>query len=223
MSKIGFDPVEIPVVFTGGNIKIGEIGGRRIAFCGGDILRNTAAIRRKFPAKAAPDTSIASVIAESFGVDEVVFIGKVWHQPHYMYHLDQAFVLLSDNTAAVTKVIREPGKNPRNKNQIEEVEKFLEEIRTVLTGYGWNIVDIDTPVANILRYEYYANAVPFINAETEEPSIFMPVFPKRGNNDADIVRVNSERFRSLGYNVIHIPTEAGKLKGGIHCLVNVIE
>lgn len=52
----------------------------------------------------------------------------------------------------------------------------------------------------------------------------MPVFPDaRTDLDRKLVERNAAAFESLGYRVVHVPTRADVLKGGIHCLVNVLE
>jgi hypothetical protein len=51
----------------------------------------------------------------------------------------------------------------------------------------------------------------------------MPTFSEQTDLAKKIVEKNIEAFESLGYRVITVSTKADEGKGGIHCLVNVLE
>jgi len=52
----------------------------------------------------------------------------------------------------------------------------------------------------------------------------MPVFPSTQTDfEAKLVKMNVTAFESLGYNVVQVPTQADRINGGVHCLVNVLE
>ena len=219
----GLQQYEIPVVFNGGNIRFGEISGKRVAFCGSDILLNTSIYFKTFQNKATNDSTVTNIISETFGIDEVVIIDKGTKQPYYMFHLDQAFVLVADSIACVTRLTENTQEYEKYKNGIDSVERYLEKVRDSLTASGLEIVDIDTPVHNILRQEYYVNAVPFIDAETGEKKILLPVYKTKSNSDTETLEKNVKKFTSLGYQVIPVTMKENKLRGGLHCMINVIE
>ena len=223
LETAGLEFVKLPMSFSGGNIAIVEAGGKRIALCGGDILRDTRDFRKQFPSEAAPDTLVARMIGGALGVDRVVFVGHDTFQPRLMFHLDQALISLPGGVAAVTRIAGNPADFPGMSGHLADVGRFLEVLRDVLDRLGVTVVDIDAPVHNIVNYEFYVNAIPFRHVRTGKRTLLMPVFEQRHMDDPKIIKTNTERLESLGYTVIHVPTKAGSLKGGVHCLVNMIE
>jgi len=219
----GVQKYEIPVVFNGGNIRFGEISGKLIAFCGSDILINTSILREISPENAAIDSIFTELITDAFGVDEVIIIDKGIKQPYYMFHLDQAFLIVDDGVACVTRVVENTKEYLKHKAGIDTIEKYLEEVRKTLSNSGFKIIDIDTPVHNIVRQEYYVNAVPFIDAETGEKKILMPVFEARIKSNTEILAENIKKLTSLGYQVIPVMIKENNLMGGLHCMVNVLD
>ncbi len=88
---------------------------------------------------------------------------------------------------------------------------------------GYRIVDIETSVQDVLHNRHHVNAIPYADAETNRTTILMPVFPSAQTGpDKERVRKNTAALESLGHRVVHVPTEVAELRGGIHCLVNVI-
>ncbi|MCE5251621.1 hypothetical protein LLG96_15540 [bacterium] len=225
LSSTEMDVARLPIAFTGGNILFGESGGRRIALCGRDNVRDTRKINDSFRDCVVPESAFTDVIRNTFDVDDVIIISaQDIPQPTLLYHLDQAVVFLDDGVAGITKPVGEYPQNPKALARIREAAAYLEEVRTVLTDLGYRLIDIDTSIDNILRYEYYANAIPFINADTGGKTLLMPVFSDQPvQTDSEIVSGNIARFESLGYTVITVPSPAQAFKGGPHCLMNVIE
>ncbi len=89
---------------------------------------------------------------------------------------------------------------------------------------GYRLVNIDTLIHNVFNYQYYLNAVPYIDAETGQRTLLMPVFPSTQRQfEKDLVKKNTVGFESLGYKVVCVPGKADKFNGGIHCFVNVLE
>ena len=219
------DVFKLPIVFTGGNLLFDQIGGRRIAFCGGDIVKNTRTVHGLFPGIAAPDSAIARIIRSTFNVDEVGIIsGKSRPQPVLMFHLDQAVLFLHGGVAGVTSIVGSLPDNQRARARIAEVEEYLTGLRGILTGLGYTVVPVETTVRNALNYEYYANAIPYIDAVSGERMLLMPVFSDgnaQANRETELK--NTALFESLGYHVIPVPLLAQKIKGGPHCMINVLE
>ena len=224
-ASMGMEVIKLPIVFNGGNLLFDEIRGHRIAFCGGDIVRNTRTVREVFPGIAVPDSELVRIIKDAFNVDEVVIIsGKNRPQPILMFHLDQAVLFLPGGVAGVTSIVGSLPDNPKARARIDEVEEYLAGLRGILTGLGYTVVAIETTVRNVLNYEYYTNAIPFIHAVSGERTLLMPVFSDgQSPVDCEIERKNTELFESLGYHVVPVPSLAQKVKGGPHCMVNVIE
>lgn len=214
----------LPLVFMGGNILVDRIGDRTVAFCGGDVLRTTRTAREAVFDQKESDTRIIDIIADVFNADTVVVLGTDRVQPSTMYHLDQAMILLSDQTVGVARIVGPEPTEPVEKDQARQVEQYLAELRASLSNLGYKLIDIDITVRNLLQCQHYVNAIAYIHAETAQKTLLMPVFPSGQTElDKQLVRKNTASFEALGYKVVHIPTKADELRGGIHCLVNVLE
>lgn len=106
----------------------------------------------------------------------------------------------------------------------KEVDLFLSELRSVLMRLGYRLVNIDTSAHNLLNHQHYVNAIPYVDAKTGQRTLLMPVFhSKQTPFERELVKKNTAVFESLGYKVVHVPTKADMINGGIHCLVNVLE
>lgn len=221
LSTRGLEVGSVPVAFKGGNLLIARAGSRTIAFCGSDILGETRAVSRSFPALVAADSLLDRVITGALGVDRTVFIGGNRPQPRRMYHLDQAMLPLSGGVVAVTRITGDIPADPRAKAALDETGAFLETLRETLKSLGFTVTDMDTPARSVLRSNFYVNAIPFTDSATGRRTILLPVFGDPGETEA--LRANTQRLSGLGYTVVTVPCGAGSLKGGIHCLVNVLE
>lgn len=224
LESVGLQVQTLPLAFMGGNILIDKIGGRRIAFYGPDILRATKTISRALFGSEFSQLQISQTIKDVLNVDQVVTTGRDRLQPELMYHLDQAMLLLPGGVAAITNIVSENSDGLAEDEEVTEARIFLTGLRATLLGLGYRLIDIDTSVGNLLQCQHYVNAIPYVDAETGDRVILMPVFPSAQTDfDKGIINKNTAAFTSLGYNVIHVPTRADELRGGIHCLVNVVE
>jgi agmatine/peptidylarginine deiminase len=224
LTAAGLEMSEIPVVFKGGNILVAEIGGKRIALCGRDILHESYQARDFIPGAAEDENKIAGILRKTLGVNRVLFVVRGSRQPRTMYHLDQAVIPLAEGVVAVNRITGDIPADTRSRNVIAEASRWLDALRSELAGLGFRIIDIDTPVQNVLRCDYFINSIPFIHAKTGQKTILMPIFEeKTGSDGAAAARINMKRFESAGYTVIPVLCRAGALKGGIHCLINVVD
>lgn len=211
----------LDVAFKGGNVLIDARNGETIAFCGYDSIRSTRTIWSAFHGETLSDRQIVMRFQKALEVDRVILAGPAKPQPRLLYHLDQAMLLLPDSVVAVERVVgRTPGLEP-DATQIRNIRAFLTELRTTLQGLGYSLIDVETPVENVLRYQHYVNAIPYVNRQTSTKTLLMPVFPE--TDDEHVVRRNITGFQALGYQVVQVRTSAYRLTGGIHCLVNVLE
>ncbi len=222
LTGIGIEVNRSKLVFSGGNILVDEIDGEKLVFSGGDVLRKTAAVWTALGDADTSESRIIDFIKVSMDADRVIIIGGDKVQPEALFHLDQAMVFLSDAAVAVTKVTGENPDNPAEFEEIRAVKAFLQELRSILLELGYTIIDLETSVGNILNYQYYANAIPFVNDETGEKTLLMPVFPGSPDSPA-LVRKNQAAYESAGYRVIPVESRAYESNGGIHCLINVLE
>lgn len=88
---------------------------------------------------------------------------------------------------------------------------------------GYRIVDIDMTDQNLRRYQNPVNAIPYVDARTEQKTLLMPVSSEQTDFETELERKNIEAFQSVGYRVVTVATDADKSKGGIHRLVNVLQ
>ncbi len=223
LSPIGVKVRKLPLVFKGGNILVDVIDGRRVAVCGSDVVRSTRTIWQSFVETDTSDSKIIGMLKEVLGADEVVVVGGPRTQPGLLYHMDQAVVFLAGGIAGVTRIVGERPASGQEAVDLEEAELFLVELRSALRNIGYELVNVDTSARNLLDFQHYANCIPYVDAESGRRTLLMPVFSAPNRSDERLVAVNSATFESLGYEVIHVPSEAHELKGGIHCLINVLE
>lgn len=218
-----FNVQTVPLAFKGGNILFDELNGKKILFCGGDVLNTTRTVWQATNDKVLSDVQIIKMIKEIFNVDSVIMLGSEKIQPSLMYHLDQAILTLPGGLIGVARIVRD-GKTERMDKDVLAVERFLASARNELVGLGYKVIDIKMSVGNLKKYQHYVNSIPYVDKITGEKTILMPVFPA-GQNDFDLKLVadNTRTFQEIGYRVVPVPTKANKLKGGIHCLVNVLE
>ena len=212
---------QLDLAFKGGNVLCDTRCGNTIAFCGYDSIRSTRTIWSAFHGETLSDREIIKRFQKALGVDRVILAGPTKPQPKFLYHLDQAMLLLPDARVAVSRVV---GATPRlepDASQVRAIQAFLADLRATLEELGYSIVDIETPVESVLQYQHYVNAIPYIDVSTGRRTLLMPVFPSTAS--AEIVARNTKRLEQLGFQVRHVTTSAYRLSGGIHCLVNVLE
>ena len=221
------DEIEVrrlPLAFKGGNVLVDELAGRRLVFCGYDSVRSTRTAWRAFEGEDISDAKISEMVKNAFNADEVVILGGARTQPELMYHLDQAMMPLGGGTIAVARVLGERPRLEPDASRIRQVEAFLIELRKTLADLRFTVIDVNSTVENVLKYQHYVNAIPYVDKRTGQKTVLMPVFPQATTErDQQVIRKNIETFESLGYTVVRVPTRAYELTGGIHCLVNVLQ
>jgi len=224
LASTGMDVLNLPLVFMGGNILIDEVGGQRIVFCGGDVFRATRTAWRAVMGAELSHAEFIKMIRNIFHTDEIVLAGEENAQPTQMYHLDQAMILLPNKVAGITNIIEDESIKISGQKEVAEAQRFLETLRGKLKKRGYKLLDIDISIDNLLHCQHYVNAVPYIDTPTNQKVLLMPVFTSaRKDIDKKITIKNSRTFESQGYKVVHVPTCADKIRGGIHCLINVIK
>jgi len=131
-------------------------------------------------------------------------------------------LLLPKRTAAVTRILAGPGVS--ESQELRQARQFLSELRLQLRSLGYRLVDIEISPDNLAHCQHYVNAVPYLDPWTNTRVILMPTFRKAQTDlDREIIARNTKTFESLGYRVVPVPTLADTIRGGIHCLVNVLE
>lgn len=224
----GLEILRAPLAFKGGNILFDEINNQKIGFIGGDVLRTTMTIQKAFGMKDENliNKQTIKTLKTAFNLDKLVILRKNQLQPKLMYHLDQAFVLLGNKQIGIANIIihsHEESLYQSYKQEIDDARDFINEIRLSFSKEGYQIHDIHMSARNLVNYQHYTNLIPFTDEETQRRKIFMPVFPDSYEEDQSLIQKNVETFASLGFDVMLVPTSLNKDKGGIHCLVNVID
>ncbi len=214
------------LTFSGGNILVDNVDNKITVFCGYDVIRKTQLVWKSIKESSVPDkTEISELIKNYFNADEVVFFGSIGSQPDLLFHLDQAMLLLNDKTVFLTNISDIAYIKDYNEDQITailEVDNFLQEIRTTLVSMGYTILNLDTSISNILNNQFYANAIPYIDSDTGVRTILLPIF----SGDEMQEELNNKNITSIiksGYAVIPVKDSTNTIRGGIHCLINVLE
>lgn len=224
LSKAGMEIKRLPFTFKGGNILIDEFKNRKVAICGGDMFRLTRTVWKSSRDSVPTDAQIVKMVKKAFNVDEVLVVGKERVQPSLMFHLDQAMVFLSNGVVAITNIVGKTNHNSSITQEVKAVEVFLSELKAKLTGLGYKLVNIDTSTHNVLNYQFYVNGIPYADSVTGQKTFLMPIYPSSQTEyEKELIGKNTEILERLGYSVIHVPSNANKFYGGIHCLANVIE
>lgn len=222
LSSRGIAVKRLPFVFSGGNILTDTVDGRTIAFCGGDILRHTQAVRDRFPQMVAPPEQLPSLIREHLDVDDVLIAGYV--QPTLMFHLDQAMMLLGDRQVAVLSVTGPLPDDARRRRLVEDVMMFTADLTMRLEERGYAIILMEATADDVLNYRLPANGIVFTHAETGARSVIFPVYSGRTAATYTITEQrNINRLTGAGLEVIPLFTRAFDLRGGPHCMINVLE
>ncbi len=214
--------LRIPLVFMGGNILVDQYKGQTIAFCGSDILADARIVWQACYGEYLEEKKFIAMVKKYLNVNTVLILGKGKLQPPYMFHLDQAMILLPGRVVGVTTLAGDAPPSQHSKD-IEKIRSFLGEVRSVFRQLGYTIINIETSQDNIINHEFFVNSIPYINKKTGKRKMLMPV-PYRPMNSLEekMVRNNILAFESVGYDVITVPSQSTSLRGGIHCLINVI-
>jgi len=225
LESAGMEVIRSPVTFEGGNILTDTIKGQQIVFLGGNVLKATRTVSKSTTNSIPSNSQITDFIKNIFNADEVVIVSEDTLQPSsLMFHLDQAVIFLHNDTAGVTRIVNHHSDTNIANTEIKQVEIFLAKLRNTLKSLGYKIIDINISKKNLINHQQYVNAIPYIDAETGQRTILMPVFPSTQTDfETKLVKMNVTAFESLGYNVVQIPTQADRINGGVHCLVNVLE
>lgn len=224
LTSIGLEIFKFPLAFKGGNLLFDVVEGRTIVYCGGDTYRTTKTIWTEMHGETPSNRSIDEIIKTMLTADEIVTFCPEIQQPCTMYHLDQAMVLLPNKYVGVARIIDDGPDDPADQKKIVYAKSYLSKLRLQMRKLGYNILDIDMTSHSLLNFRHNANTIPYVDAETNRRILLMPKFISDGESLEKLVAENNKKtFESIGYTVVPIPTKAYNLKGGIHCLVNVIE
>ncbi len=224
LASIEMDVVALPLAFKGGNILVDTRDGKRIIFCGEGVFRTTRTAWRSATEVQMTRSGFVKVVKDVLNADEVVLLPDKRLQPAQMYHLDQAMILLPDGIAAVARIIEDGSTRSPSSEDVAQTKRFLAGLRNILQGLGYQLAEIHISVDNLMNCQHYVNSVPYIDARTNKRMLLMPVFLNAQTDfDKEIITKNTETFQSLGYEVVHVETLADEVRGGIHCLINVLE
>jgi len=211
-----------PFVFMGGNILVDQLNGIKIAFCGGDVLKDTQIVWRAYYEELLKKGKFIEMVKKYLNDDKVYILGEKTPQPSYMFHLDQAMILLPGGAAGITNIIGKCTK--RDTKNINEINDFLAEVKSLLTKLGYRLIEIDTSINGVLNHRFHINSIPYKDKNNGQRMLLMPVSTQKPTADEkNIINNNISAFKSLGYDVVTVPSESTDFNGGIHCLINVID
>ena len=226
LSSLDIEIERTNFMFSGGNIILDKIDNKVIAFCGYDIIRKTQLVWKSIDNLPEPDeVNIAAAVKNYLNADEVIFFDYNSRQPNLMFHLDQAMLLVDNKKIFLTNISDMEQINYCSETQIEEITNvncFLETIRIKLEEMGYKVINLDTSIKNILNNQFYANAIPYIDLNTGLKTVLLPVFSD-DDFDEELSLKNIAVLEESGYAVIPVRDYTNTVKGGIHCLINVLD
>jgi len=212
--------VEADFVFEGGNLAFDRAGDRPRVFIGYNDVQLTIENYRRL-GHALDADGVARKVAADFGGAEVVVMGRAQQSP-FLFHLDQAFILLGSDLAVVNRIV-----GPASREQQQ-----LEMTRARLKALGYRTLAIDHTQADVENYQVSTNAVPFVDAETGKKTILFPVFPgeTKGTPQGRLTREQLtgkalaayRTYEAAGYLPIPIRDFAHLVGGNTHCITNVL-
>lgn len=208
--------VPFPYFIRGGNLEMGEIDGRLVAFIGANEVEfNIAALPILNQDELGRD-AIAQGFLEAVklvtGADRVVVLPN----SELVFHLDQALVFLAPGRVGVLKSVDGLPFQP-------EEERMFAEIRRSLADNGFSIVDIPTSPGHLQRYESSANALLFRNRESGRQTALVPRFGDaevtwEGRPNQSLSALVAEVFRREGFEVVYVKDAFHALRGNLHCV-----
>lgn len=214
--------VDADFVFEGGNLAFDRVGDRSRVFIGFNDVRLTIE-NYKRRGRSLDVEGVAELVSRDFGGAEVVVMGRQL-QSRFLFHLDQAFILLGDDVAVVNRILGPPSPEQRQ----------LEATRSRLTALGYRTMAIDHTQADVEGYRVSTNAVPFVDAETGQKTIIFPVFPGElkgapprgplsGEHLAGKALAAYRVYEAAGYLPIPVRDLSHVVGGNTHCMANVLD
>ena len=147
--------------------------------------------------------------------DEIVSFYPEVRQPCFMYHLDQAMVILPGKHVGIAKIIDVALSDQIQHKKIEEANLYLSKLRLQMKNMGYKILDIEMTPSNLLNFQHNVNVIPYIDAKTGRRSLLMPIFKSKGDDiEMVIAEKNKQAFESVGFTVIPVITKSHEFKGG---------
>ncbi|MEK6983576.1 MAG: hypothetical protein AABX33_03305 [Nanoarchaeota archaeon] len=99
----------------------------------------------------------------------------------------------------------------------------LNQFRELLRENGFRLIDLRANTRTIANFQSYTNVITYIDRNTEEKTIIMPIFPNE-NGEYKIEGLNLENkiiFESLGFKVKTVNDKVFRGSGNIRCLINL--
>ncbi len=100
------------------------------------------------------------------------------------------------------------------------IKEEMEAYRDTMRERGFQIIDLLVTQSNLNNFQAYTNGIVYMDKETGQKSIIMPIFPnEQGEYKMEGTNLkNKEAFEKAGFNVKVVPDKAFKYHGNIHCL-----
>jgi hypothetical protein len=224
LSALNMEVFRFPLAFKGGNVLFDEIGGKIILYVGGDTYKTTKAIWNMLYGENPSNGLIEAMIKKMLSADEIVSFYPEKQQPCSMYHLDQAMVILPNKHVGIARIINTGPDDQIQCKKTAVANLFLSSMRLQMQKLGYKILDIEMTSSSLLNFRHNVNVIPYIDAETGRRALLMPIFESECDDlESAITEKNKQTFESIGFTVIPVRTKSHEFKGGLHCLINVVE
>lgn len=208
--------VPFPYFVRGGNVLVGSVEGRLIAFVGKHEVDFNAVALPVLTNKSFGEGEIAEGFIQAIkaltGASKVVVLPNT---PR-VFHIDQALAFLGPGRAAVLKSVD-------GLDFATAERQMFEEIRQALADNGFSIADIPSSPGNLSRYESSVNAVLFQHAKTGRRTVILPRFSDaevswRGQSFPSQMDLVADIYRQEGYDVVSVKDVFHSRKGNLHCI-----
>ena len=204
--------VRVPLFFTGGNLVVGVIGGRRILFIGQDELQ----LNRDFYYNAffyfPPQEAVLELFKRLAGADEV----KVLPNSKHLFHIDMVMSVLKPETVALIEPVDEEA-------LAEDDQRVIAEIRQALTAYGFRIVGVPTFADWVGTFKSPVNIIPYTHRGSGRLSALVPQFEDRvvtsQGKPVSIQQEIKQAYTDAGVETVFAESGFYQFGGNFHCAI----
>lgn len=233
----GIRVISIPVVIDGGNItKAENKDGKKYVIIGSDDIIKTKEIYKSQYGQEKSDDEIKSILAKTFGADDVLILGANQSQPQSLYHIDLAMMPLPGGKILLQKPTMDESKegfdlaiDAEFNNLIDKladgsrIKKRLADTYTdttkVLEGYkkqliesGFEVIEIPSTLTNLWKGASYTNSL-VLKDDHGKTHIIMPSF-----GDKETENKIEEALRPYDITVHFVRDMMFYMGGSIHCI-----
>ncbi|MCC7552710.1 hypothetical protein KO317_03545 [Candidatus Micrarchaeota archaeon] len=210
--KNGFEVRRAEVAFTGGNITYDRFNKKNILFVGENDIELNLIYDPDYKRE-----EIISVFKKEFNVDTVLIVGP--QDKTKMYHLDLLFTIIGPGEVVLNEPIIPLIYEKAVPNEVSEL---IKNTRHMFESLGYIIHSFPMQIDDLIKCKYYLCAIPFIDKNSKDRRILIPLFPERGVK-YPIASDKNREVRNFFIDKNIYPTSVNDYlfytnSGGLHCI-----